>query len=101
MSQPPSFSASPDVLADACAACGGECLECCFNDAIVFEAGVGYRVVEDNCAGCGACIPACAHGLIEVWQGVATIATNAKNATVTPAPASSYDAYEARPAYAA
>ena len=74
MSQPPSFSASPDVLPDACAACGGECLECCFNDAIVFAQGV-YRVVEDNCAGCGACIPACAHGLIEVWRGVATIAT--------------------------
>ena len=56
-----------------CAECAGECLACCFNDAIVFEPGSGYRVVEDNCAGCGACIPACEYELIHVARGVASI----------------------------
>jgi Fe-S-cluster-containing hydrogenase component 2 len=68
-----------DLLPDStpgalCAACAGECLACCFNDAIVFAPGLGYRVVEENCAGCGACMPACEHGLIDVRQGVARIA---------------------------
>ena len=56
-----------------CDGCAGECLACCFNDAIVFEPGLGYRVVEENCAGCGACIPACEYELIHVARGVASI----------------------------
>jgi Fe-S-cluster-containing hydrogenase component 2 len=64
-----------DVFAEACVACRGECLASCFNDAIEFRSGEGYQVVENNCAGCGACIPACGSGFIFLDRGIARIAS--------------------------
>ena len=56
-----------------CDTCAADCLEACFNDAIVSAAGQGVRIDVANCAGCGACIPACANGFIRLHDGVAHI----------------------------
>ena len=61
-------------LEPSCNDCDGECLAACFNDAIVHNDMHGYLVIEDNCAGCGACLSACNHGLISLEQGIAHIA---------------------------
>jgi Fe-S-cluster-containing hydrogenase component 2 len=63
-----------DAVSEACVICGGECLVSCFNDAIVFTSDKGYQVLEDNCAGCGACMPACESGFLVLDGGVARIA---------------------------
>jgi len=54
-----------------CQACPGECVDACFNDAIVRVGAEGVAILEQNCAGCGACVPACALGLIRLRHGVA------------------------------
>jgi formate dehydrogenase iron-sulfur subunit len=56
-----------------CEDCSADCLDACFNDAIVAVAGGGVRIEPDDCAGCGACIPACAFGIIGLQDGVARI----------------------------
>jgi len=63
----------PELINSVCVTCEGECLSACFNDAIVFEDGLGYRVIADNCAGCGACTAACDPGLIYLDEGIARI----------------------------
>ena len=59
--------------APQCDACPADCLDACFNDAIVALAGGGVRIEAGNCAGCGACIPSCEFGLIRLQDGVACI----------------------------
>jgi Fe-S-cluster-containing hydrogenase component 2 len=70
------FSPSPAPAdqdsASLCATCPADCLEACFNDAISAVAG-GVRIATDDCAGCGACIPACDFELIRLRDGVAHI----------------------------
>jgi Fe-S-cluster-containing hydrogenase component 2 len=56
-----------------CGACPADCLEACFNDAIVAVAGEGVQIQAADCAGCGACIPACEFGFIRLQGGVARI----------------------------
>jgi Fe-S-cluster-containing hydrogenase component 2 len=65
---------SSSLVTESCNECDGACLVSCFNDAITYEQAHGYRVIEDNCAGCGACIPACDPGFISLEAGVACIA---------------------------
>ena len=64
---------SQNADATPCERCAGECVVSCFNDAIAYDGELGYRVVEENCAGCGACLAACDHGLISLDRGVAYI----------------------------
>jgi Fe-S-cluster-containing hydrogenase component 2 len=84
----PSLAPVETASAEAhCQACPGDCLEACFNDAIVSVAGEGVRILEDNCAGCGACIPACEFGFIRRYDGVAHIVlTEAKARFAGPSP---------------
>ncbi|MCW2285595.1 Fe-S-cluster-containing hydrogenase component 2 [Rhodoblastus acidophilus] len=63
--------AEPVSAPSQCAACAADCLEACFNDAIVAAERGGVEILEDNCAGCGACVPACDFGLIRLQDGVA------------------------------
>jgi Fe-S-cluster-containing dehydrogenase component len=56
-----------------CGACAGDCIDACFNDAIRTVAGGGVVIDPANCAGCGACIPACDLALIRLEQGVACL----------------------------
>jgi|GEM_PF-4558418 len=59
--------------AEVCGECDGECAEACFNDAIQPVAGNGFQIQAINCAGCGACIPACLFNYIRLEQGVARL----------------------------
>lgn len=54
----------------SCLACGGECATACFNDAIV-PTPDGYVILDDMCAGCGACQSVCRYSRIELYMGVA------------------------------
>ncbi|MCW2275814.1 Fe-S-cluster-containing hydrogenase component 2 [Rhodoblastus acidophilus] len=63
----------PFASASQCADCPSDCLEACFNNAIAPAPEGGVRIQADDCAGCGACIPACAFGLIRLQSGVAQI----------------------------
>lgn len=69
----PTASTLPSqAMSEICNACPGDCLDACFNDAIVATAG-GIGIDELNCAGCGACLPACNLGHIHLEQGVARL----------------------------
>ncbi|MCW2318148.1 Fe-S-cluster-containing hydrogenase component 2 [Rhodoblastus acidophilus] len=59
--------------ASPCAGCPADCLEACFNDAISAAEDGGVRILADNCAGCGACVPVCEPGLIQLHDGIARI----------------------------
>jgi formate dehydrogenase iron-sulfur subunit len=59
--------------ASQCEDCPADCLDACFNDAIIAVAAGGVQILTDDCAGCGACIPACEFGLIHLQDGVARI----------------------------
>jgi len=56
-----------------CGACPADCLDACFNEAIVLVVGEGVRVQADSCAGCGACIPVCEFGFIRLHDGIARV----------------------------
>ena len=56
-----------------CADCAGDCRDACFNDAIVWIDGGGARIVEDLCAGCGACVAACGRHLLQLAGGLARL----------------------------
>jgi len=55
-----------------CTSCPGDCLDACFNEAIV-ALGSGIAILEDLCAGCGACVGSCPNGHIGLDLGVARI----------------------------
>jgi Fe-S-cluster-containing hydrogenase component 2 len=70
----PSFAPIEQAsAAPECGACPTDCVDACFNAAIVAGAGEGVWIRADNCAGCGACIPACEFGFIRLQDGVACI----------------------------
>ena len=68
----PSLAPTEQAPDSVCGACPADCLDACFNEAIV-ATGDGVRIQGDHCAGCGACIPACAFGFIRLQAGVARI----------------------------
>jgi MinD superfamily P-loop ATPase len=63
----------PATLSSICAACPRDCLEACFNDAIVLLAGGGIAIDPSRCAGCGACTAVCDFDLIQLEDGIARI----------------------------
>ncbi|WP_295448031.1 hypothetical protein [uncultured Thiodictyon sp.] len=40
-----------------CDRCPGDCADACFNEAIERLPSQCVRLLADNCAGCGACLP--------------------------------------------
>jgi len=66
-------NAVPVAARNRCLSCPGDCLDACFNDAIVAANGGGVAILAELCAGCGACLPACAFGLIRLDGGVASL----------------------------
>lgn len=73
--QPPLPTLTPSAPV-GCTACPGDCLDACFNDAIASVAGA-VRIDAANCAGCGACLPACNLGHIRLEHGVALLVPSA------------------------
>jgi len=69
----PSLASTNHLSAEPCGSCPADCLDVCFNEAIVLVAGEGVRVQVDNCAGCGACIPVCEFGFIRLHDGIARV----------------------------
>ncbi|MBB4199766.1 hypothetical protein CCR94_23945 [Rhodoblastus sphagnicola] len=69
----PSQTQTEQPSAAQCDACPADCLDACFNEAIVAASGGGVEIEAANCAGCGACVPACEFGFIRLHDGVARI----------------------------
>lgn len=58
----------------SCFCAGQDCLDACFNDAIVLGPDGQVCIEPLNCAGCGACVPICPENRIQLENDVACIA---------------------------
>lgn len=58
-----------DAPLQICDACPGDCVDACFNDALIAVDGA-VSVHDERCAGCGACLGACALEYLRLEHGV-------------------------------
>jgi len=69
----PAFFNTVSVVTTSCFCPGQDCLDACFNDAIILDPGGRIWVETLNCAGCGACVPICPENRIQLENDVACI----------------------------